>query len=79
MNKYVHIPFCTKKCFYCDFTTFEGAHNHEKYFYYLDKEMDLYENYELDTLYFGGGTPSLMDVRLVEKILLFIFNTFEYF
>tara|TARA_Y100001935_G_scaffold255645_1_gene270432 strand:- start:314 stop:1372 length:1059 start_codon:yes stop_codon:yes gene_type:complete len=69
MNKYVHIPFCTKKCFYCDFTTFEGAHNHEKYFYYLDKEMDLYENYELDTLYFGGGTPSVVDPIYLNNIV----------
>lgn len=69
MYKYIHIPFCNKKCYYCDFTTFEGNHNHKKYFDYLNIENKLYPKYELETIYFGGGTPSSVDSKYIDEIV----------
>ena len=74
-NTYVHIPFCERKCNYCDFTSLKGSDNQiEKYVNYLLKEIDIYsKEYDLsekqDTIYFGGGTPSLLPIDSLEKIL----------
>ena len=63
---YIHIPFCKHKCTYCDFTSFPNRLNFaEAYMACLYKEMELrgkqLENYTFDTVYFGGGTPSIID------------------
>ena len=74
-NIYIHIPFCERKCNYCDFTSLKGTDNQiEKYVNYLLKEIDIYsKKYDLsekqDTIYFGGGTPSLLPIGSLEKIL----------
>lgn len=74
-NTYIHIPFCERKCNYCDFTSLRGTDKQiEKYMDYLLKEIDIYsKRYDLsekqDTIYFGGGTPSLLPIDSVEKIL----------
>ncbi len=58
---YVHIPFCRQKCRYCDFASFAGAENKiETYLSALDKEASFYPGLKFDTLYIGGGTPSLL-------------------
>jgi oxygen-independent coproporphyrinogen-3 oxidase len=61
---YIHIPFCIKKCNYCNFvsTVLKDKHKLGKYITYLDKELNLYKDHiELKplTIYIGGGTPSL--------------------
>lgn len=69
---YVHIPFCQKKCHYCDFLTFVNRDDTiNQYVDYLIKEIQLYKNadYTVDTLYFGGGTPSYIDAQLIDKII----------
>ncbi len=69
---YVHIPFCQKHCHYCDFLKFVDMDDKiEKYVDYLIKEMDLYvdKDYALDTIYFGGGTPSYIEAHLMTKIM----------
>lgn len=67
---YIHIPFCLKKCSYCDFHSFEGKiKEEEKYVDYLIKELSLYPEYEFETIYFGGGTPSLLKAKSLYKIL----------
>ena len=74
-NTYIHIPFCERKCNYCDFTSLKGTDNQiEKYVNYLLKEIDIYgKNYDLsekqDTIYFGGGTPSLLPIDSLKIIL----------
>ncbi|MFN3813241.1 MAG: radical SAM family heme chaperone HemW [Aquificaceae bacterium] len=68
---YVHIPFCSYKCFYCDFISFTNPEiSHEEYIEFLLKEVSLYTDlsWDLKTIYLGGGTPSLMDPRLYEKL-----------
>lgn len=63
---YIHIPFCKSRCIYCDFTSCVGdGKAMDEYCAYLEKEIGLAakkysDEYIVDTLYFGGGTPSLL-------------------
>ena len=67
---YIHIPFCLKKCAYCDFLSFKMSDKErERYVDALIREIELYPKFEYTTIYFGGGTPSLLSVREVERIL----------
>ena len=71
---YIHIPFCKQKCYYCDFISFPNIEKmQEKYVRALLKEIQNFikENQELkiETIYIGGGTPSYIDSKYIEKIL----------
>lgn len=66
---YIHIPFCTRKCNYCDFLSFSQLKEQDKYVSYLIKEIKKYELSKLKTIYFGGGTPSLLSIDNIKKIL----------
>ncbi len=55
---YIHIPYCIKKCRYCDFVSFEKAPE-DAYFSMLLEEMNSVRTDSADTVFFGGGTPSL--------------------
>lgn len=67
---YIHIPFCMKKCAYCDFHSFEGKlHESKNYVDYLIKDFKSWPEYTYDTVYFGGGTPSLLEGLEVNRIL----------
>jgi oxygen-independent coproporphyrinogen-3 oxidase len=61
MNKgiYIHIPFCIKKCNYCDFNSYDNmAHWHKQYTSALLKEIKQKSVYDYDTVFIGGGTPT---------------------
>lgn len=67
---YLHIPFCLKKCNYCAFCSFNMLSKKDIYLEALNKEIDFYYKNELQkTIYFGGGTPSLLDTSDIENIL----------
>lgn len=67
---YLHIPFCLRKCDYCDFTSFLGNRTVQKnYVESLLQELDFYEHPHYDTIYFGGGTPSVLEAEEFRKIL----------
>ncbi|CAM3170769.1 radical SAM family heme chaperone HemW [Streptobacillus ratti] len=67
---YIHVPFCNKRCHYCDFHVFINMNDKiERYVEYLIKEIKLYPEYTFDTIYFGGGTPSLLNGEQIKKIL----------
>lgn len=72
---YIHIPFCTRNCHYCHFvTTPFDRELTRKYKSSLVKEIVLYagnanKKVEVDSIYIGGGTPSLLDAENVEEIL----------
>lgn len=67
---YVHIPFCLNKCNYCDFLSFKSTPGTiDKYVEYLIKEIEMYESKPFETVYFGGGTPSILSVEQLKKIL----------
>jgi oxygen-independent coproporphyrinogen III oxidase len=71
LSVYVHIPYCLQRCRYCDFTTFEQSEilPPEKYVGWVLKEIrhrhQLWRDREIETLYFGGGTPSLLSPELI--------------
>ena len=63
-NCYVHIPFCRSKCKYCSFVSFPRLEMKDLYLKALRKDIQThYKNEELNTLYFGGGTPSILTVE----------------
>jgi len=71
---YIHIPFCIKKCLYCDFCSFEStAKEHEEYIENLVKEMQLvskkYGRLSISSVFIGGGTPTVIKAELIEKIM----------
>ena len=71
---YIHFPLCKRKCFYCDFYTEEYTQEKELEFYkYLTKEFSLrkYDKYIYDTVYFGGGSPSIIHTEILEKMINF--------
>jgi oxygen-independent coproporphyrinogen III oxidase len=59
---YIHVPFCRSKCVYCDFYSVTGGALVERWLRALEKEMAFYNRAftHFDTLYIGGGTPSLL-------------------
>ena len=79
MNKkkleiYVHIPFCAKKCAYCDFLSFPGNMRMRRE--YTDKLLEeiriqssFVREYQVDTIFLGGGTPSVLDVTDITAIM----------
>ena len=77
---YVHIPFCSSRCSYCDFAT--GLYQSElaeRYVRGLLNEIrdSRYEGEIVDTIYFGGGTPSLLAPAQLERILASLHERFE--
>ncbi|OGR27296.1 MAG: hypothetical protein A2277_03475 [Desulfobacterales bacterium RIFOXYA12_FULL_46_15] len=68
---YIHIPFCIRKCAYCDFYSKTCLCLIPDYLKAFEKEMDLRQSPDtaIDTIYLGGGTPSLLDVEQVGQIL----------
>jgi len=71
---YMHIPFCKRKCAYCDFISFsDKTELIEKYVLALEKEIDKCninkDNYKIKTIYFGGGTPSFIESKYIVEIL----------
>lgn len=70
---YVHIPFCERKCLYCDFYSVEKSELMEDFLGALTREITLLRTetgqVTFETLFFGGGTPSLLAPRQLESIL----------
>jgi len=74
LGVYLHIPFCRSKCRYCDFTSFAGQEElMASYVAALIKEIKLQSavlsDYVVDTIFFGGGTPTLVGAAMVHEIL----------
>lgn len=70
---YFHIPFCIKKCYYCDFTSFSCIEQQDEYTLGLIKEIELKKEIlkqrEWSTVFFGGGTPSLLSIDNLKKVM----------
>ncbi len=68
---YIHIPFCLSKCGYCDFYSVTSTEKIPRFIDSLLKEMELYRGIfdRFDTLYLGGGTPSLLDSAQLAEII----------
>lgn len=68
---YVHIPFCKRKCDYCDFISYSNKDSKiEEYIEAVKKEIELQKiKSEITTVYIGGGTPSYIDSKLIKEIM----------
>jgi oxygen-independent coproporphyrinogen-3 oxidase len=75
---YIHIPFCESKCLYCDFYSVSDLTKTQSFLTALEQEMELaaQSGLEFDTIYIGGGTPSVLDSAAIERI---IDNAFKHF
>lgn len=69
---YIHVPFCLRKCPYCDFYSCENSlHKRDAYVQAVCRNLGHYgDGRSVDTVYFGGGTPSLLSPEHIEKILV---------
>ena len=84
MGLYVHIPFCKQKCMYCDFPAYQNLQDYyETYVYALVQEIDLWvsehaesKERSIDTIYFGGGTPTELSIQQLQMIVDKIKSTF---
>ena len=85
MGIYVHIPFCKQKCIYCDFPAYQNLEEYyDTYLYALIQEMTMFgDAYPksrtklVDTVYFGGGTPTELSLLQLEQILNTIKTTYN--
>lgn len=77
---YIHVPFCKKKCLYCDFYSMGVSNKTEMFHLQIEKELSLRKNFilneRIDTIYFGGGTPSLLEASQIDFILKSISKKF---
>lgn len=79
---YIHIPFCVRKCNYCDFCSFAlGGDTADRYAKELCKRISEYKDicseYSVDTVYFGGGTPTLLPLSCFGQIFSALRQTFD--
>lgn len=78
---YVHIPFCVKKCNYCNFYSIDNYAFEDGYCECVSKQIEResknFEGYCVETIYFGGGTPSSINAKNIQKILLAIKDNFN--
>lgn len=82
MNLYLHFPFCQQRCFYCDFFTLNNQdHLIGEYCEAMAKEIRLYgqklNHPTINTIYLGGGTPSVVDLKNLEKVFRSINEAFK--
>jgi oxygen-independent coproporphyrinogen-3 oxidase len=79
---YIHIPFCNKRCNYCDFYLITNLNVIEKFISNLKKEIsltsELYKQNNFDTIFFGGGTPSILSYIQIEDILNNVYKKFNF-
>lgn len=78
---YLHIPFCKKRCIYCDFYSTTSINYKDEYIECLKKEIVLKKKYitdkKIETIYFGGGTPSQLSPQDIESIIQHIYQTYD--
>lgn len=75
---YIHIPFCIQKCRYCDFVSYTGRETEtHNYISSVIEEMDEYKGEEIDTVFIGGGTPTILPSREIDRLLKACFEKFK--
>lgn len=82
LELYFHIPFCARKCLYCDFLSGPSdAGTQEAYLQTLLLETEeraaKYADYQVDTIFIGGGTPSIVKEEWIEKLLKIVYDRYE--
>ena len=79
---YIHIPFCLQACHYCDFHFSTSLQFKSEFLEALEKEIRIRKNYlnsneKIESIYFGGGTPSLLSEQELQQIFDVIFKNYE--
>jgi oxygen-independent coproporphyrinogen III oxidase len=78
---YIHIPFCRQKCYYCDFYKTTNSSGTSKFLSALEQEAELRKNYlnedNVNTIYFGGGTPSVLKQEELAGIMHFLYRLYQ--
>ena len=78
---YIHIPFCLSKCAYCGFYSVPSVRRKAEFMEALKQEIVSRKDYlhgeKVETIYFGGGTPSLLNADEIDALLRLLNNTFE--
>ncbi|MGZ4134940.1 MAG: radical SAM family heme chaperone HemW, partial [Tumebacillaceae bacterium] len=79
---YIHIPFCASKCYYCDFNSYVSTSDvMDRYLDGLDRELQAvaasYEHAPLQTVFFGGGTPTIFDAKQSERMVEMLHRHFK--
>ncbi|REE80604.1 oxygen-independent coproporphyrinogen-3 oxidase [Lutibacter oceani] len=78
---YLHIPFCKQACYYCDFHFSTSLKRKEEMLISIKKELMLrkgeLKNQKIETIYFGGGTPSLLSIRDLDAIFKVIYSNYN--
>lgn len=75
---YIHIPFCVKKCNYCDFASYpQRLSNQDEYITALINEFKMHKGTKADTVYIGGGTPSVLSMENTKRLLEAVNLTFD--
>lgn len=74
LSIYIHIPFCVRKCLYCDFLSFSASEEEIKNYVNhllveIEQNAERYENYQVVSLFLGGGTPSILTGAQIRTIL----------
>lgn len=85
LSLYIHIPFCKTICLYCNFLTFANKNRRiPEYIGALTREISVRaqkygreSDYRIQTIYFGGGTPSLIDPELIKKVVQYVGRHFR--
>lgn len=82
LGLYIHIPFCIKKCNYCDFPSQEGTLQEQKtYVTNLLRKLDTYremaKDYQVDTIFIGGGTPSILEPGEIKRLMEKVYSIFS--
>ena len=83
LSLYIHIPFCVQKCAYCDFLSAPATEEvRSRYVEALLREIEqeavFYRDYPVETVFFGGGTPTVLNVSKLEKILCKLKENFSW-
>ena len=78
---YLHIPFCNSKCAYCGFYSLPSLKSKERFVEALKTEIVMRKDYlhglTVNTIYFGGGTPSLLSIKEIGELLYLINDTYS--
>ena len=78
---YIHIPYCKKRCVYCDFHFKISQEDKSEMINSIKLELleniNYFKNKDVKTIYFGGGTPSIIDIKEIEDIIRLIYQKFK--
>ncbi len=78
ISLYIHVPFCRKKCRYCDFVSYEDSLCFaDEYVNAIIKEAQNYNGEKVATVFIGGGTPSLLSISQIDALVKGIGNAFD--